>query len=90
MSAAPESPGVPADDYASVPATADALDEAAQAAAAVEAMDGARQNATRNDRAGEQAVMGAMAAEDGVAGFEVTDESGELVKQRFVQFLGSL
>jgi hypothetical protein len=33
--------------------------------------------------------MGAAAAADGVAGFEVTDESGELVKQRFLGVLGT-
>jgi len=68
------------------PAAATPDNEAAQAAAEVAAME----NPRRTDRAGEEAVMGAAAAEDGVAGFEVTDESGELVKQRFLQFLGTL
>ena len=71
------------------PAAATPDNEAAQAAAEVAAMEGTA-NARRTDRAGEEAVMGAAAAEDGVPGFEVTDESGELVKQRFLQFLGTL
>ena len=62
-------------------------DEVAQAMAEVAAMEGAT-NARRADRAGEEALMGAAATEDGFAGFEVTDESGELVMQRFLQFLG--
>jgi hypothetical protein len=38
----------------------------------------------------DQAVMGAVQDQgtgDGVANFEVTDESGSLVQQRFLQFL---
>jgi hypothetical protein len=67
-------------------------DEVAQAMAEVAAMEGganARGGAQQNDRAGEEALMGAAGGEDGVAGFEVTDESGELVKQRFLGFLGN-
>jgi hypothetical protein len=70
-----------------VPATPE--DEVALARAEVAAMEGAAP-ARRADRAAEEALMGAAPAEDGVLGFEVTDESGELVKQRFVQFLGQL
>jgi hypothetical protein len=61
-------------------------DEVAQAMAEVAATGG---RAPQTDRAGEEAVMGATAAADGVAGFEVTDESGELVKQRFLVVLGT-
>jgi hypothetical protein len=53
-----------------------------EAMAEVAAMEGPT-NARRT--AGQEAVMGATA--DGIAGFEVTDESAELVMQRFVQFL---
>jgi len=64
-------------------------DEVAQAMAEVAAMEGGGRGARQNDRAGEEALMGAAAAGDGVEGFEVTDESGELVKQRFLEFLGT-
>jgi hypothetical protein len=64
-------------------------DEVAEAMAEVAAMEGGGRGAQQNDRAGEEALMGAAGGEDGVAGFEVTDESGELVKQRFLGFLGN-
>jgi hypothetical protein len=66
-------------------------DEVAQAMAEVAAMEGQGQGQGRgqNNQAGEEALMGAAGGEDGVAGFEVTDESGELVKQRFLGFLGN-
>jgi hypothetical protein len=71
-------------------ATPEAEDEVAEAMAEVAAMEGGgRGGAQQNDRAGEEALMGAAGGEDGVAGFEVTDESGELVKQRFLGFLGN-
>jgi hypothetical protein len=79
-----------ADQAANRAAAATPEDEVAQAMAEVAAMEGgAGRGAQQNDRAGEEALMGAAAAEDGVAGFEVTDESGELVKQRFLGFLGN-
>lgn len=40
------------------------------------------------DQTQQQALLGA--ADDGVAGFEVHDESGELVRERFTQFLVNL
>lgn len=58
--------------------------EEAQAMAEVAAMEGTARGQP-NDRAAEAALMGAA----GVEGFEVTDESGELVKQRFLEFLGT-
>lgn len=65
-------------------------DEAAQAMAEVAAMEGSTQ-ARRADRAAEEALMGATAAaEDGFAGFEVKDDSGDRVMGRFLQFLGDL
>ena len=60
-------------------------EDAAAAAAEVAAMEGTRPA----DRAAEEAVMGAAQAADGVSGFEVTDEAGELVKQRFLEFLST-
>lgn len=54
--------------------------EVVAAAAEVEA------TRARPPRAAEDAVLGAL--EEG-GGFEITDESGELVKQRFLEFLGS-
>ena len=63
--------------------------EVAQAQAQVAAMEGPTNQRSRAGRRMEdEAVMGAAAAEDGVPGFDVTDESGELVMQRFLQFLG--
>lgn len=62
-------------------------DDAAAAAAEVAAMTGvnvARRGGQRErDPTADEAVMGA--AEQG--GFEVLDETGERVKQRFLQFL---
>jgi len=59
--------------------------ERAEAAAEVAAMQGTATGRRGERRAGDEAIMGA--AEDR---FEVVDESGELVMQRFVQFLGEL
>ena len=63
----------------------------AQATAEVEAMEGNQRGGGGGggNRAGEEALMGANAVggDDGVRGFEVADESGELVMQRFLQFL---
>lgn len=70
---------------ASAPFRASPDNEAAEAMAEVAAMEGPSRRA---HRAGEEAVMGAAANGDGVEGFEVRDESGELVMQRFLQFLG--
>jgi hypothetical protein len=59
--------------------------EAAAAAAEVAAM--ARQTDGRGrDPTADQAIMGAS-NDEGVAGMEATDESGELVHQAFLQFL---
>lgn len=66
--------------------------EAARAAAEVathgHTADNARRAGATNVPA-DQAVMGAVQDNmgDGVANFEVTDESGSLVQQRFLQFL---
>jgi hypothetical protein len=50
-----------------------------------------RASSRAHRRPAEEAQMGAAAVtDDGVAGFEVTDESGLLVQQRFLQFLGTL
>lgn len=94
MSSSVADPSANDDDQGSVMSEAMAEDprigSAAQAAAAAEvsAMEGpSRRSETR---AGEEALMGAAAAEDGVAGFEVTDDIGELIMQRFLQFLGDL
>lgn len=57
------------------------------AAAEVDVMEGP---ARQRDLAQQQALMGATGDADGVAGFEVHDESGELVRERFLQFLTSL
>jgi len=63
--------------------------EQAEAAAEVAAMEGTANSAHHNNnnanRIAEEAVLGA-----GAAGFEETDESGKLVQERFVQFLGTL
>lgn len=73
---------------------AEAEDEAAQAAQAAAEVATHGHTADNVRRAGgnnvpaDQAVMGAVQdAADGVANFEVTDESGSLVQQRFLQFL---
>jgi hypothetical protein len=60
--------------------------ERAEAMAEVAAMQGGVGGRRADTRAGEEAIMGAAAADDDR--FEVVDESGELVMQRFVQFLG--
>ena len=68
-------------------------DEAAvaQATAEVVATEGYQNAADRHGdetRVAEQALMGVDG--DGIAAVEVTDESGELVQQRFVEFLNTL
>ena len=61
--------------------------EVAAAAAEVSVMgEGASRNQNR-DRTGEEALIGATGNADGVGAFEMVDESGELVKDRFLQFL---
>ena len=76
------------------------MDEAAQAAQAAAEMathghtaDNARQSGAHNVPA-DQAVMGAAGDGGvdggGIANFEVTDESGTLVQQRFLTFLTEL
>jgi hypothetical protein len=70
---------------------------AARAAAEVETHGHSADNNARRGAGGgnannvpaDQAVMGAVQDNmgDGVANFEVTDESGSLVQQRFLQFL---
>lgn len=61
--------------------------EVAAAAAEVSVMgQGASRNQNR-DRTGEEALIGATGNADGVGAFEMVDESGELVKDRFLQFL---
>lgn len=62
-------------------------DEAEAAAAAAEVATMARQTDARGrDPSADQAVMGAL-NDEGVAGIEAVDESGELVHQAFLQFL---
>ena len=58
--------------------------EAAAAAAEVSVM-GQASRVQRRDTAGEEAMIGATG--DGVGAFEMVDEVGELVKDRFLQFL---
>lgn len=66
-------------------ATPDEPGEAA-AAAEVSVMErGGRAN--RRDPTGDEALIGATGNADGVGSFEVIDESGELVKDRFLEFL---
>lgn len=61
--------------------------EVAAAAAEVSVMgEGTSRNQNR-DRTGEEALIGATGNADGVGAFEMVDESGELVKDRFLQFL---
>jgi hypothetical protein len=59
--------------------------EAAAAAAEVAAMERGP-NARGRDPTGDEALMGAT-GEEGVGNLEVVDESGELVRQAFLQFL---
>lgn len=60
--------------------------EVAAAAAEVSVMErGGRAN--RRDPTGDEALIGATGNADGVGAFEVVDESGELVKARFLEFL---
>jgi hypothetical protein len=80
-----------------VPAAAPPDADAAEAAAEVAAMMGVNPANIGRQRAGaggggrqrdptaDEAVMGA--AGEGVGGFEILDESGELVRARFLQFL---
>ena len=58
--------------------------EAAAAAAEVSVM-GQTSRVQRRDTTGEEAMIGATA--DGVGAFEMVDEVGELVKDRFLNFL---
>jgi hypothetical protein len=59
--------------------------EAAAAAAEVAAME--QRNTRGRDPTGDQALMGASNDDGNVDTFEATDESGELVRQAFLQFL---
>jgi hypothetical protein len=63
----------------------DDQNEAQAAAAEVAAME--RPTNRGRDPTADEALMGAAPNEDGVAGFEIVDESGELVRQAFLQFL---
>ena len=72
----------PAQDAAVPPASAPMNQEQAEAMAEVAAME---RNHHRN--ANPQAEVAMMGGEGAP---EVTDESGELLQQRFLQFLGSL
>ena len=65
------------------PAAAINEEEQAQAAAEVAAQQG-----TRRRRTAEEAQMGVNNGD--VQGFQVVDESGNLVQQRFLQFLQTL
>lgn len=56
-----------------------------EAAAEVAAMERGP-NARGPDPTGDEALMGAI-GEEGVGNLEVVDESGELVRQAFLQFL---
>jgi hypothetical protein len=65
--------------------------EVAQATAEITATEGYQNVADRHGdetRVAEQALMGVDG--DGIAAVEVSDESGELVQQRFVEFLNTL
>lgn len=62
-------------------------EDAAAAAAEVLALEQNTRN-RRRDPTGDQALMGATGTDAGAVGaFEVVDESGELVRQAFLQFL---
>ena len=75
-----------ADDDAPAPPPVTAQEQA-ESMAEVNVMAN-NSNDNRANRVAEEAVLGA--GNDAVPGFEVTDESGLLVQQRFVEFLGSL
>lgn len=60
--------------------------EEAAAAAEVSVMGQASRTQNR-DTTGDEALIGATGNADGVGAFEMVDESGELVKDRFLQFL---
>lgn len=60
--------------------------EVAVAAAEVSVM-GQASRTQRREPTGDEALIGATANADGVGSFEMIDESGELVKDRFLQFL---
>ena len=64
---------------------ADISDREAAAAAAEVSVMGQASRVQRNDASGEEAMIGATA--DGVGAFEMVDEVGELVKDRFLHFL---
>lgn len=64
---------------------ADISDREAAAAAAEVSVMGQTSRVQRRDTTGEEAMIGATA--DGVGAFEMVDEVGELVKDRFLQFL---
>jgi hypothetical protein len=61
-------------------------EDAAAAAAEVLALEQNTRN-RRRDPTGDQALMGATGGDGVVGAFEVVDESGELVRQAFLQFL---
>lgn len=97
-----EAPAIPVDDPNNPPTTHDdesmaveedrgGFDEAA-AAAQVALMDGHFNNRTgrgnQTNRVAEEAVLGAST--DDVEAYMDQDESGNLVEQRFLQFLESL
>jgi hypothetical protein len=63
----------------------DITDREAAAAAAEVSVMGQTSRAQRRDTTGDEAMIGATA--DGVGAFEMVDEVGELVKDRFLQFL---
>jgi len=66
-------------------------DEREIAAAAAEVSVMCQNSRTqRRDPTGDEAMIGATGNADGVGAFEMVDESGELVKDRFLQFLMEL
>jgi DNA replication licensing factor MCM6 len=71
-----------------IPGTEDEDASVARARAHVAVLDEPTGDRVPRDTTGDQAVLGAAAAQDGVTAFAVTDESGQLVLARFQQFLG--
>ena len=66
----------------------DGRDDREVAAVAAEVSVMGQESRTQNrDRTGDEALIGATGNADGVGAFEMVDESGELVKDRFLQFL---
>jgi len=63
--------------------------EIAAAQAEVSVMNQAGRTNQR-ERTGDEALIGATGNADGVGAFEMVDESGELVKERFLSFLMEL